>query len=722
MLKYLSSLVFLVGLSIAFAASGADSQPVPEPQGLPFSIPGAGTRAAAASTLSYTFSTVMKNPGVLAKAAGKISGKFTRVGSVRSQQLSISLTNLLPGTTYQLAAFIGSVTSSANVGTFISDAKGKYKVAYSQKDGSTSKSAKPLPDALNPLSMVRELDIVAAGQTLLSAVVIPADKFQYQYKGPLANPGAISGAAGTLQLKATQNAKSSQFGLKVSGLPPATAFILSINGSVNQTLKSDSKGKLNVKTLPGDSPNVLDIHTVALINNASGSVVVLMNGLGIPPAAPTVIATSPVNAAAGVPTNAKLSVTFSEAVVPTTITASNFTVTGPGTTPVAGTVSYDAPSNIAVFTPAATLAPGTLFSATLAAGVLDLSGNTLASNVAWSFTTSVASDTSAPFVTSTYPANGAASAPINFPITATFNKAMDPLTITPTTFTLAQGTTPVTGTVSYAGTTATFTPAGNLVVNTSYTATITTGAADLAGIDLASPFTWSFTTGAAAAGPAPVVLGATNTFAVLSGYAVTNIPSSVITGDVGISPAAESFITGFSQTDATGYATSPQVTGKIYAADMAAPTPDMLTQAKNDLTMAYNDAAGRTTGTVLNPGAGDLAGLSLVPGLYKFTSAAQATTNFTLTGGPNDVWIFQIATTLTISNGVQVTLAGGAKASNIFWQVGTQATLGTTVAFYGTIMADASITMQTGATLNGRALAFSGTIALAQNAITIPAP
>ena len=227
------------------------------------------------------------------------------------------------------------------------------------------------------------------------------------------------------------------------------------------------------------------------------------------------------------------------------------------------------------------------------------------------------------------------------------------------------------------------------------------------------------------AGPKPVVLGQASHFAVLAGYAITNVPASDITGDVGISPAAESFIAGFSQTDSTGYATSPQVTGKIYAADMAAPTPAMLTEAKGDLTIAYNDAAGRTpipTGAFLNPGAGNLAGLNLVPGLYKFTDEALVTSDFTLTGGPNDVWIFQIASALTISNGVQVTLAGGARAKNIFWQVGTQANLGTTVIFHGTILADASITMDTGATLNGRALAFTGTIALDQNTITIAAP
>jgi len=232
---------------------------------------------------------------------------------------------------------------------------------------------------------------------------------------------------------------------------------------------------------------------------------------------------------------------------------------------------------------------------------------------------------------------------------------------------------------------------------------------------------WSFTTPARA--EAPVNLGSTSGFAVLAGYAVTNVPTSAITGDVGLSPSAESLIAGFSQTDATGYATSPQVTGKIYAADMADPTPAMLTAAKGDLTIAFNDAAGRTpipTGPFLNPGSGNLAGLDLVPGLYKFTGEAIATTDFALTGSASDVWIFQIASALTVSNGVHVTLAGGARASNIFWQVGTSADLGTTSVFHGTIMADASITLKTGATLNGRALAFSGTVALDSNIIRVP--
>ncbi len=438
--------------------------------------------------------------------------------------------------------------------------------------------------------------------------------------------------------------------------------------------------------------------------------------------APSVVSVTPANLAADVPINRKIVAAFSEAMDSLTLTAATFTVEQ-GTTPVAGTVACTGAN--ATFTPAGDFAAGTSYTATITTGFRDLAGNALAGNYVWNFTTGTIADATMPAISYVSPADLASDVPINRTITATFSEAMDPLTVTAATFTVEQGTAPVAGAVACTGTTATFTPAGDFAAGTSYTATVATGAMDLAGNALAIDYVWSFTTGTVAISLNPVALGQASNFAVLAGYAVTTVPSSGLTGDVGLSPAAESFITGFSQTDWTGYATSLQVTGSIFAADMADPTPAMLTLAKGDLTIAYNDAAGRTpipTGDFLNPGAGNLAGLNLVPGLYKFTGEAIATTDFTLTGGANDVWIFQIATTLVISNGVHTTLAGGARAGNIFWQVGTQATLGTTAVFHGTIIADASITMATGSTLYGRALAFSGTIAMDQCSIIVPAP
>jgi len=216
----------------------------------------------------------------------------------------------------------------------------------------------------------------------------------------------------------------------------------------------------------------------------------------------------------------------------------------------------------------------------------------------------------------------------------------------------------------------------------------------------------------------PVTLGAADGFAVLAGSLISSVPTSNITGDVGLSPASGSNITGL---------TSPEVTGTIYTVDAfgpagSVPDPILLTAAKGDLTIAYNDAAGRTpvpTGNFLNPGGGNLGGLTLVPGLYKFTSAALITgSDVTLTGGATDVWIFQIAQTLTVGDDIEVILSGGALASNIFWQVGTSATLGTTSVFKGTIMADQSISLNNLATVEGRTLAFTGAVTLVSNTIS----
>lgn len=217
-------------------------------------------------------------------------------------------------------------------------------------------------------------------------------------------------------------------------------------------------------------------------------------------------------------------------------------------------------------------------------------------------------------------------------------------------------------------------------------------------------------------GPNPVYLGTSANFAILAKAAVSTVPTSAVTGDVGVSPAAETFLTGFSLVnDASNiFATSPQVTGSLYAADMAPPTPSSMTTSVSDMETAYTDAAGRTVpAPVTELGAGDISGLTIAPGLYKWGTGVAINTDVTLSGGPNDVWIFQIAQGLTLAAAKSVHLTGGAQAKNVFWQVFGVVTLGTTSHMEGTILAQTSIDLSTGATLIGRALA--------QTAVTLDA-
>jgi hypothetical protein len=427
-------------------------------------------------------------------------------------------------------------------------------------------------------------------------------------------------------------------------------------------------------------------------------------------ALPMVNSTLPLTSATGVASNNTVSVTFSEPMTPSTINSNTFTVLN-GTTPVAGTVIYS--GNTATFTPAADLAANTTYTATVTTGAKDLAGNALAANLVWTFTTGAA-----PTVVTVNPLNLEAAVPLNKVLTAAFSIPMNLSTITSSSFTLKHGTTAVAGVVTYSGSTATFTPAVSLLTGTTYTATITTGAKSATGFALANNFTWSFSTGVAST-LAVVNLGAAGNYVLLAKTAITNISTSAITGDLGLSPAATSYITGLSLTNATGYATSAQVTGQIFAADMAAPTGINLTTAVENMITAYNDAAGRPTPDFVELGTGNLGGKTLTPGLYKFTTNVTLPSNVTISGGANDVWIFQISQDLLMSNGVQLNLIGGAQAKNIFWQVAGQATFGTTSHFEGIILSMTGITFQTGASFKGRALAQTAVV-LDGNAIVLP--
>jgi hypothetical protein len=450
------------------------------------------------------------------------------------------------------------------------------------------------------------------------------------------------------------------------------------------------------------------------------------------PTVPTVSYTIPAAGDTGVAINTKITATFSEDMAQATITGTTFTLTGPGKTAIAGTVTYAAGARTAIFNPTSNLIISTTYTATVTTGVKDLAGNALAVNKTWSFTTGTAADTTAPTVSSTAPATAAIGIALNANVTATFSEAMDPSTITTTNFTLKQGTTPVPGAVTNVGTNAIFNPTSNLAASTIYTATVTTGVKDLAGNPLAVTKTWSFTTGTTvAAGPKPVVLGTAGNYAILTKTGITTTGTTAVTGDIGTSPAAATYIQGFTLAlDGTGCfsTTTPTtlVTGKVYAADYntgGCTTPADLTTAVLNMQAAYTDAAGRTatSAATTNVGGGTLTSLTLTPGVYEWGGNVTIPTNLTLSGSATDVWIFKVAGTLDIASNKSVIPSGGALAKNIFWQVADVVTIGTGAHFEGIVLGQTAIVMTTGASINGRLLAQSA-VTLDATTVTQPAP
>ena len=479
---------------------------------------------------------------------------------------------------------------------------------------------------------------------------------------------------------------------------------------------------------------------------------------------PTIISTIAVNGATAVPINQKVSAIFSTAMNAATINGTTFTLTGPGMTAVAGSVTYAAGSNTALFMPTANLAPSTTYTATVTTGAQDLAGNALGAGAVpnpWTFTTGTAASTTAPTITLTNPANVATNVQLNATVNATFSEAMDPTTLTTATFTLTAppGATLVTGTVSYAPATdiATFTPTSQLAPSTEYTATVTTGAKDTFGNALAAgpvPNPWTFTTGTAA-GLQPINLGSLSTFGAFGGTAgMTNqgINTEINNGNIATT-AVSTAVTGFHDTTLPGspppcsYTETPLnigvVSGEIYT---AAPPPTVMCpnegtaatfaiamQAAADALSAYNAMVALPPGA--NPGA-NLGGLTLAPGVYTAPGGSFLLTGSDLTldaqGNANAVWVFQMATSLTVGAAGaprSVTLINGAQAQNVFWQVGSAATIngaggGTMV---GTIIAMSGITFSTAGNnappftvLNGRAAVLVGPVTMVNTVINVP--
>jgi len=210
---------------------------------------------------------------------------------------------------------------------------------------------------------------------------------------------------------------------------------------------------------------------------------------------------------------------------------------------------------------------------------------------------------------------------------------------------------------------------------------------------------------------------------ILAKSGISTVTTSAVTGNIGVSPIDSTMITGFSLTLAGPgtFSTSSQLIGMAYAADYTSPTDTNLTTAVGNMETAFTDAAGRPTPDFTEHGAGDISGLTMVPGLYKWGTGLLISTNITLAGGPNDVWIFQIGEGITQESGAKVVLSGGALAKNIFWQTAGAVTLGTGAHLEGIVLSKTEITLATGATVNGRLLSQTA-VTLDASTVTQPAP
>jgi len=470
--------------------------------------------------------------------------------------------------------------------------------------------------------------------------------------------------------------------------------------------------------------------------------------------APTVASTVNANNATNVAINTKVGATFSEAMNPSTINQNSLTLKQ-GATPVLGTTSYSGTS--AVFAPTEPLDPNTLYTATVASTAADLAGNTLTSNYVWSWTTGAASDTTAPTVASTAIADNATGVAFDTKVLATFSEAMNPLSLTNTTFAVAEATSGavVAGALNYSGVNATFVPQNKLALNTRYTVTVKGGVGgveDLAGNVMQSAKVWSFTTAAAAVLSPAIDLISATTYGTLGGTAgMTNTGIQTrINGDIGTIATGTSMITGFHDTSGDFYTETPAnigaVNGKILTCtnSITGPTKDgvnaascaLATQARLDAQTAYNALAAMPV-TGANPGA-NLANLTLQAGTYNAPAGSFLIEGGNLTldaqGNANAIWVFQMATTLTVGGPgaaapQSIILAGGAQAKNVFWQVGSFATInaaggGTMV---GTILSQAGAAFSTAGntnivTLNGRVLSLDASVTLVDTVINVPAP
>jgi hypothetical protein len=557
------------------------------------------------------------------------------------------------------------------------------------------------------------------------------------------------------------------------------------------TATLDSTGRIATYTLPaGSALAASTTYTAAVsgVRSASSGLALVApytwqftTGLAPDTTRPQVVLTVPATTSpgptTGVATNSAITALFTEDMAPASISGTTFKLTcaAPCVAPN-GAVSYSVGNRTAVFAPGAALAANTTYTATITTGATDLAGNALAgnqaalpaaSNYVWSFTTAAGPAPAANVsVSSTNPANGAASVCTNATVNATFSVPsglrMDPNSITSSVFTL-NGPTPVVASSVLldpaTGRIATFTPLAPLVAGTTYTARIkggATGAVDLAipANTMLADATWTFTAISCVAPPPPPVslLGTASLFGVFGGSAgmTSQGLNTVINGNIGTT-AVSTAVTGFHDSvPSCTYTETPlnvgTVNGLIYTAappptvgcpsEGTATTFSIASQARAGALAEYNALVAMPGGP--DPGAGNLANKTLAPGVYTAAAGSFMIQGGNLTldaqGNANAVWVFQMASTLTVGGPgaaapVSIIMANGAQAKNVFWQVGTAATINAAGGgtFYGTVISQSGAAISTPGnvalvTINGRVLSLNASVTMVNTVINVPAP
>jgi len=536
----------------------------------------------------------------------------------------------------------------------------------------------------------------------------------------------------------------------VTGVSAIAGTVSYSNTDSTATFTAASKFADNTTFIAKITTSVKD-----LMGNALQTDYVWTFSTGITPA-PMVSSTSPIANGLNVLFSQVVVANFTRLMDPSTLIASNFTLQQ-GVNVIAGTVTKTT-SSIS-FTPTVVLTANTVYTATVTTGAKDADGTALQSNYVWSFTTinvyslnvtavngTVAKNlqqltynsgtdvilTPTPatgFSFSSWSGDATGSAnPLTVKMTATKNITAN---FTSNASNFALNVTALNGSVSRNPDQQTYTNGTSVQLtatpNQGYTfdswSGDVSGSNSLATIIMnANKNVTANFTALAPQGPGVVDLKSAAAFTILSKSEITTTGVTSITGDIGVSPSAATFITGFGlimNTDGQSSHT-PIVSGKVYATDYAVPTPAKMTTAVSDMENAFTTAMGMTTTVIVGLGAGDVSGMTLAPGLYKWSTGLLITNaGLTLSGGPNDTWVFQIAQGITVNNTAIIHLTGGAQAKNIFWITAKDAVIGSDVDFSGNILSQTLISLNSRAKVTGRLLAQT---AVTLNASTVVLP